>query len=80
MDARLTIEILCVAAALLLVWVILLKLKIEALQKEQTKLMQLLKQHLDKMTGDVEVTSVLRGWGKRVQCEEVDTSWVKKKG
>jgi len=75
-----TETILCVAAGCLLLWVVLLKLEISALQQQQAKLMGLLKRHLKDQTGDVEVTTFLRGWGKKVNVEEVDTSWVKNPG
>lgn len=71
--------ILCCAAGFLLLWVVVLKMEISALQKNQEELMNMLKRHIKEMTGDVEVTTVLRGWGKKVKLDEVDTSWVQKR-
>ena len=72
--------ILCIAAGCLLIWVVYLKAEVSALQKNQAKLMGLLKRQVKDQTGDVEITTILRGWGKKVNVEEVDTSWVKKRG
>ena len=71
--------ILCIAAGCLLLWVVYLKLEISVLHRNQAKLMDLLQRHIKEMTGDVEVTTFLRGWGKKVKLEAVDTSWVQKR-
>jgi len=71
--------VLCLTACCLLVWVVYLKQKINALQQAQKKLLGLLKHKVESQTGDVEVTTVLRGWGKRANPEEEDTSWVMKR-
>ena len=71
--------ILCIAAGCLLLWVVILKREISLLQQNQTKLMGLLKRQLKDQTGDVEVTTIERGWGKKVELEGVDTSWVQKR-
>ncbi len=72
-------SVICLAAFFLLVWVLYLKQKIAELQRNQKKLLVLLKQQVKTQTGDVEVTTVLRGWGKKAYAEEEDTSWVMKR-
>ncbi|MCX7009853.1 MAG: hypothetical protein NTY53_21865 [Kiritimatiellaeota bacterium] len=75
-----TETILCVVAGFLVLWIVNLKLEIGTLQKNQTKLLGLLKRQIKDQTSDVEVTTFLRGWGKKAFVEEVDTSWVKNPG
>lgn len=75
-----TEPILCVVAAFLLAWVFYLKKEITSLQQKLDKLSGHLKRQLKEQTGDVEITTIQRGWGKKVNVEEVDTSWVKNPG
>ena len=72
-------SIICLAAFCLLVWVVYLKQKINELNQNQKKLIGLLKQQVQTQTGDVDITTVQRGWGKRAHPEEEDVSWVLKR-
>lgn len=72
-------SILCIVAGFLLFWVIYLKLRISALRRQQEQFIRLLKRHVAEVTGDVEVVTFLKLWGKKVQCEEVDTSWTQRR-
>ncbi len=74
-----TTLMLCIAAGLLLAWVIHLKLKISAQRRRQEHFVRLLKRHMSTLTGDVEVVTFLKTWGKKVQCDEVDTSWTQRR-
>ena len=69
---------LCITSGCLLIWVVYLKLEISALTRDQKKIMGLLKNKVETMTGDVEITTVLRGWGKRAHPEE-EEMWVMKR-
>ena len=71
--------ILCLAAGCLLLWVVFLKMEINIMNQKQRKLISLLKDQTEKMTGDLEVTRGREAWGKKVKTDEVDTSWVQKR-
>jgi hypothetical protein len=57
--------ILCVAALMLLVWVIYLKTEVGTLSQKVDKLADLLKRYLKDKTSDVEAVKALETWGKK---------------
>jgi hypothetical protein len=57
--------ILCVAALMLLVWVIYLKLEVGSLSHKVEKLAGLLKRYLKDKTSDLDVSNELEIWGKK---------------
>jgi len=59
--------ILCVAALMLLVWVIYLKAEVGSLSQKVDKLAGLLKRYLKDKTTDVEAVTALESWGKKDQ-------------
>ena len=71
--------LLCIAAGCLLIWVVGLKLEISSLLKKQNQLINILSCYIKDVTGDVEVSRVLKWWGKKANVEAVDTSWVQKR-
>jgi hypothetical protein len=71
--------LLCVTSGCLLIWVVYLKLEINELQQQQKKLISILGRYIKDSTGDIEVSQVLKWWGKKAQLESVDTSWVQKR-